>query len=147
MKKINYLFFCLFLSVALLASCKSDDGGGDPGLTEEQVALAKLQGTWRLTAATKDGSPIPDYDLMRLTIDNKTMTATGTPGAESVFPTGTFAFIGIDFNRILVDEIRVDLVISETTLVTSFALNADGTDASRVTAVEGAYQFSFTKVE
>lgn len=145
MKKINYLFFCLFLSVVLLASCKSDDGGGGP--TAEEAALAKLQGTWNLTAATKDNSPITGYESMKLTIANKTMTASGTPGTDSVFPTGSFSFVGTNYNQILVDGINVTLAVTETNLVTSFSLNEDGSDASRVAVVQGDYQFSFTKAE
>lgn len=145
MKKINYLFFCLLLSVAFLASCGSDDGGGGP--TPEEAALAKLQGIWNLTAATKDNSPIAGYESMKLTIANKTMTATGTPGADSVFPTGSFSFVGTNYNQILVDGINVTLAVTETTLVTSFELNEDGTDAGRVAVVQGAYQFMFTKAE
>src|SRR5690606_20503890 len=105
MKKINYLFFCLFLSVAILASCKSDDGGGN-GPTAEEAAVAKLQGTWNLTAANKDNSPINGYESMKLTIDNKTISATGTPGSDSVFPTGSFSFVGTNYNQILVDGIK-----------------------------------------
>lgn len=145
MKKINYLFFCLFLSVAFLASCGSDDGGGGP--TAEEAALAKLQGTWDLTAANKDNSPITGYESMTLTIANKTMTATGTPESDSVFPTGSFSFVGDNYNQILVDGIKVTLAVTETKLVTSFSLNEDGSDAGRVAVVQGDYQFTFDKAE
>lgn len=128
-----------------MASCGSDDGGGGP--TAEEAALAKLQGVWNLTAATKDNSPISGYETMTLTIANKNITAANTPGSDSVFPTGSFSFVGSNYNQILVDGINVTLAVTETTLVTSFELNEDGSDASRVAVVQGAYQFTFTKAE
>lgn len=144
MKKINYLFFCLFISVALLASCKSDDGGGD-GPTAEEAALAKLQGTWNLTNAMRDVSNITaDYTNMKLVINGKNLSTTGAP-SESVFPTGTFTFVGTNYNEIIVDGIEVTLAATDANLVTSFSLNQDGSNAGRVTVVEGDYQFSFMK--
>lgn len=141
MKKVNYYFFCLLFTVALVAGCKKDDGGGP---TPEEAALAKLQGTWVLSSVTKDNSPLNGYEDMKLTVSNKTITAEGTPD-NSVFPTGAFSFEESDFNTIIVDGITVSLMVTDTTLRTSFSLNEDGSNASRVAVVQGNYVFNFTK--
>lgn len=141
MKKVNYYFFCLLFTVALMAGCKSDDGGGP---NPEQDALAKLQGTWALTDAKKDSSPYSGYEDMKLTISNKSITASGAPN-NSIFPTGAFEFAEGGYNAIVVDGINVALNVSETTLRTSFSLNEDGSNASRVAIVEGNYVFTFEK--
>lgn len=141
MKKVNYYFFCLFFTVAVLAGCKKDDGGGP---TPEEAALAKLQGTWALTDVKKDNAPINGYEDMKLTITNKSIVASGTPD-NSVFPTGAFTFEEGDYSTIVVDGINVSLNVTDTTLRTSFSLNEDGSNASRVAVVEGDYVFTFTK--
>jgi hypothetical protein len=142
MKKVNYYFFCLLFTVALIAGCKKDDGGGP---TPEEAALAKLQGTWVLSDVKKDNAPINGYEDMKLTITNKSIAASGTPD-NSVFPTGAFTFEEGDYNTIVVDGINVRLVnITDTNLTTSFSLNEDGSNASRVAIVQGNYVFTFTK--
>ena len=146
MKKINYLFCCLFLSVAILTSCGSDDGGGGP--TAEEAAVAKLQGSWEVTEAKRDTENLTeDYMDMVVVIDGKNISATGEP-STSVFPTGNFTFDGDNYNKILVDGINVALNVTDTNLTTSFALDEEGNDASsRVTVVQGSYRFTFAKSE
>lgn len=145
MKKINYLFYFLFLSVAILASCKSDDGGGGP--TAEEAAVAKLQGSWEVIDAKRDNVTEEDYVGMMVVINSKNISATGAP-STSVFPTGNFTFVDENYNKILVDNVNVTLNVTDTNLITSFALDEEGNDASsRVTVVQGSYIFTFSKVE
>lgn len=142
MRNVNYYFFCLFFVVAVMAGCKKDDGG-DP--SPEDAALTKLQGTWNLTNATRDASNITSqYEDLTIVINNKTLTAQGAPG-DSVFPTGTFNFKEGDSNVIVIDGINVSLSATDTNLRTSFSLDEDGSDASRVAVVQGNYIFTFTK--
>jgi len=148
MKKINYYFFCLLFSVAVMAGCKKDDGGGP---SPEATALAKLQGVWDINTAAKDGVALNGYEDMKLTISDKTMSASGTPD-KLIFPEGNFTFSGTDFKNILVNTnnrgaINVEILAStETALTLRFDLEEDGTDASsRVAVVQGQYTFSFKK--
>lgn len=152
MKKINYLLLCFVLSVVVFSGCKSDDGGSTPP-NPEQDALNMLQGTWDVTAATRDQTSIlDDYSDLSVTISNKTITEDGAP-STSIFPTGSFTFKeGSDYKVIIVNDsgqgpVEVNLTGSSATqLSTSFSLDEDGRDNSaKILLLDGAYVFKFGK--
>lgn len=147
MKRINYLFFCLLLCAAFVVGCKSDDGGDpDPEQTEEEKALAELQGTWDVTTAKRDGTDLEGYSDMTLTISNKNISTSGQTADPSVFPTGSFTFVeGADFKKIDVNGVIVTLAASSDKLTTKFDLNDEGDNASRVLGLAGSYTFTFSK--
>lgn len=147
MKKINYLFICLFLSVAVVVGCKSDDGGNPPA---EEGNLAKLDGSWKVSTAKRDGTDLPEYEDMTLTISksNKTFATSGGPsGDANVFPKGSFTDEGNDYSKVKVgpNNIIVSLTPGASSLTASFKLDSEGGNAARVLGLDGSYTFTFTK--
>lgn len=145
MKKLNYLLVCLFLSMTVFVGCKSDNGG-DPEPTAEQQALEALQGTWKVTDAQRDNSPLEGYENMTMTISsNKTLSTAGGPSG-SIFPTGSFTFIeNSNFKKIRVDNVDVELTAGGDSLVAKFKLDVDGHNAARIAGLDGSYTFKFSK--
>ena len=66
MKQFLFLAICTVAAVVLA-------GDND---ANEKAELAKLQGTWQLTSATKDGQPTPDEVVQKIRIVIKDSTHT-----------------------------------------------------------------------
>lgn len=151
MKNLTYLFSAAILLVVLTTfGCGEDD----PDLTEEEVQLNALTGTW---VATKVGDGViddrQDYKDFTLTI-NKEMTYS-TAGGPDLLPmpeAGAFAFNP--------NNVKGSIIIapSDANITATYALNADsnvltlsftyegaGFENTRTNSVNGTWTFTFSK--
>jgi hypothetical protein len=158
MKVIRRMLSHLIVSGAAmaLASCSSSGGGG---ASQEETQLNKLNGVWTMTEVTLDGNNrAADFTDLKLTISGTfngtggiyAYSFTGTRPNPSPWPAGgTWQFDANPNSQIvrLDDSQKINYTLSsgDTQLSLDFNYQGAGFAGSRVTQVNGNWQFVFTK--
>jgi hypothetical protein len=137
-------------------SCSKDD---DPGKSETDTQIEKLNGTWKITGSEQvlltGASPGVDYTGFTLTIagtsgsnnNSVSFTATGRPELSPWPANGTLTF-GTNVTETLVrsgDDVSIAYDVDDTTLQMEFFYDGAGYPGSRIKNVEGTWTFTFTK--
>lgn len=151
MKNLTYLFSAAILLVVLTTiGCKKDD---DPSLTEEEIQLNALAGTW---VATKVGDGViddrQDYKDFTLTI-NKEMTYSTSGGPDLLPMPEAAAFVfGTNVKSSIIIEptganipATYSLNADSNVLTVSFTYEGAGFDNTRTNSVNGTWTFTFSK--
>jgi hypothetical protein len=154
MKHFSRIFTLLVLvSAGLFFTNCGGSGGSDPDPEAEQ--LAKLVGTWTITAAEFNNTSKPEFVDSEITItsgktftfDNAAAIAAGPWPASGSFEFGTNIETQMTIIHSNGDSFPATYSVSGTTLSITLA-NYDGeayAHNGRVASVEGTWEFTLTK--
>ncbi len=158
MKKLNYLLSAAVLVFLLVnAGC---DGSDDPGVPAADQVGTKFTGTWNATAVSFDTQDrTADYSDFDLTIgytagsNGGTYSIAGGPvGVRPFAASGTWTFQGeitdpnASFNILRNDGLVVTVSsLNDTNLQLSFVFDDANNASSRTEAVDGTWNFTFSK--
>jgi hypothetical protein len=137
-------------------SCSKDD---DPGKSDTDIQIEKLNGTWKITDANQvtltGASPGVDYTGFTLQItgtsgsnnNSVSFAATARPDLSPWPDNGTLTF-GSNVTETLIrsgDDVSIAYDVDDTTLTMEFFYDGAGYPGSRAKNVEGTWTFTFTK--
>jgi hypothetical protein len=154
MKKIARILSLIVLAgiATFYMGCK---GGDDPEPSETDAQIEKLNGTWKVSAATfEGGAPDLDHSNMAITITGSTgskqvsYTVAGRPAGPSSWPSsGTLEF-GTNVKQDLIreDDINISYTVTDSKLTMDYTFNIQPyTSTGRVESVSGQWHFEFSK--
>lgn len=148
MKK--HLNIALFLGVLLvLSSCKKDNESPD----ELAIRLAELSKSWSVTAASKDGIDMTDYDSFQIILSGNssttyTYTTVGRPDL-SPWPVGGIWEFGENMDAQITrdpgtnDEVAIMYTLEEGVLTLEFDFSGEGYSSGRMESTSGYWVFKF----
>jgi hypothetical protein len=153
--KLAVRAFSLLILAAVAAFYVNCSGDDNPGKSDQDAQIEKLNGTWTITTndnVTLDGiASGEDYTGFTLDIDGQAGNSTisysvsGQPDLGPWPGNGSLSF-GNPVTSALTrdDNIGITYSVTETTLIMEFTFTGEGYSA-RTKNVEGTWRFTFTK--
>jgi hypothetical protein len=138
----------MFLLMAI--GCKEDE----VQLSVEEKQLQLLTGMWQVTTATRDTEPMEGYEDFKLVLGTSgnvmVYTSLNRPEFSPWQAGGVLSFGSDPVSELLRDagtdeETSITYTVSERELVIAFTYSGGGFEVGKVKAVQGNWEFRFTK--
>lgn len=148
MNKFSLKMASLFLILAI--ACKEDE----TQLSIEEKQMQKLSGTWQIALATRDAETVDGYEDFTLVLGTSGNTLIYTIQNRPEFSPwqagGVFRFGAEPVNELVRDagtdeETLITYVVTDSELTISFTYQGNGFEEGKVKAVQGNWEFRFTK--
>jgi len=152
MKSLNFILSLVcVVGLTFYSSCGSDDSGGGPDLTNQEITTALLTGTWDISnsgSITRDNVNVTtDFSSFVLTFTDGGFTSTG--GGDLWASTGSWAYTSTstdDASSITIGSLDISIAVSETSLTMNFTIPDGALGVGfRSSGVDGNYQISLNQ--